>query len=42
MEEIIEIIIMKEVGVGLEKDGLQIMPEGMTEVVVVSQIRFKS
>ena len=35
MEEIIEMIIMKEVGGGLQKDSLQIMPEGMTEVVAV-------
>ena len=35
IEETIEKIIMKEVGVGLEKDGFQIMSEGMTEVVVV-------
>ena len=26
---------MKEVGVGLEKDSFQIMPEGTTEVVAV-------
>ena len=35
IEEIIEMIIMKEVGVGLEKDNLQITSEGMTEVIVV-------
>ena len=35
IEEIIEVIIMTEVGAGLEKDSIQIMPEGMTEVVVV-------
>ena len=35
IEEIIEVIIMKEVEVGLEKDSFQIMPERMTEVVVV-------
>ena len=35
IEEIIEMIIMKEVGVGLEKESFQIMPEGMTELVVV-------
>ena len=33
IEELIEMIIMTEVGVG--KDGFQIMPEGKTEVVVV-------
>ena len=33
-EESIEVIIMKEVGVGLEKDSFLIMPEEMTEVVV--------
>ena len=35
IEEIIEVIIMKEVGKGVENDGFQIMSEGMTEVVVV-------
>ena len=35
IEEIIETIIMKEVEVGLEKDSFQVMPEGMTEEVVV-------
>ena len=35
IEEVIEMVIMKEVGVGLEKDSFQIIPEGMTEVVVV-------
>ena len=35
IEENIEMIIMKEVGVGLEKDSLQIMLEGMTEVIAV-------
>ena len=34
IDEIIETIIMKEVGVGQEKDSFQIMPKGMTEVVV--------
>ena len=33
IEETIEAIIMKEVGVGLGKDGFQIMSDGMTEVV---------
>ena len=35
IEEIIEVIIIKEVGVSLEKDSFQIMPDGMTEVVVL-------
>ena len=35
IEEIIEMIIMKEVGVGLEKDSFQIIPEGTTVVAVV-------
>ena len=35
IEEIIEVIIMKEVDVGPEKDNFQIMSEGMTKVVVV-------
>ena len=34
IEEITEVVIMKEVGVGLEKDGFQIMSERTTEVVV--------
>ena len=34
-------IIMKEVGVGLEKDSFQIMPEGMTEVVAVDLDQFQ-
>ena len=33
--ENIEMIITKEVGVGLEKDNIQIISEGTTEVVVV-------
>ena len=33
-EEIIEIIITKEVEVGLGRDNIQIIPEGMMEVVV--------
>ena len=36
IEEIIEMIIMKEVEVGLEKDSFQIMPEGMAEVVAIN------
>ena len=35
IEEIIETIIMIEVGVGPEKDNFQIISEGMTGVVVV-------
>ena len=35
IEEFIETIIMKEVGVGLEKESFQIIQEGMTEVVAV-------
>ena len=35
MEEIIETKIMKELGVGLEKDSVKEIPQGMTEVVVV-------
>ena len=35
IEEIIEAIIMEEVGVRLERDSFQIMPEGMTEVLAV-------
>ena len=35
IEEIIEMIIMKEVGVGLEKESFQIIPEGSKEVVAV-------
>ena len=35
IEEIIEMIIMKEVEVGLEKDSFQIISEGMTEAVAV-------
>ena len=35
IEEITEAIIMKKVGVGLERDSFQIMSEGMTEVAVV-------
>ena len=31
---IIEIIILEEVGVGLEKYNIQIISEGMTEIVV--------
>ena len=37
IEEIIEVIIISEVGVGLKQDSFQIMPEGMTEVVVVGR-----
>ena len=33
-EEIIEMIIMKEVEVGPGIDNIQITPEGMTEVIV--------
>ena len=33
IEEIMEMTIMKEVGVGLEKDSFQTIPEEMTEVV---------
>ena len=35
IEEIIETIIMKDIGVGLEIDGFQIIPEGTTEAVAV-------
>ena len=35
IEEIIEMKIMKEVGVGLEKATIKEIPEGMTEVVVL-------
>ena len=35
IEEIIEMIIMKEVGVSLEKDNFQIISKGMAEVAVV-------
>ena len=34
IEEFMEMIIMKEVGVGLAKDNVQIIPEGMIEVTV--------
>ena len=34
IKEIIEMIIMKEVGGGLGKDNIQVIPEGMTEVIV--------
>ena len=34
IEEIIGMIIMKEVGVGLGKDNIQMIPEGMIEVVL--------
>ena len=35
IEKIIETIIMKELGIGLEKDSFLKMSEGMIEVVVV-------
>ena len=35
IEDIIGMIIMKDVEVGLEKDSYQIFSEGMTEVVVI-------
>ena len=35
IEEILEMMIMKGVGVGLEKDSFQTIPKGMTEEVVV-------
>ena len=35
IEEIIEMIIMKEVGVGLEKGHIQAVSEEMTGVVVI-------
>ena len=34
IEEILEVIIMKQEGVGLVKDNFQIMPEGITKVEV--------
>ena len=34
IEEIIEMIIMKEVEVGVGRESIQIIPEGMIEVVV--------
>ena len=35
IEEIIEMIIMKDIGEGQEKDSFQIIQEGMTQVVEV-------
>ena len=35
IEETIEMIIMKEVGVGLEKGHIQAVSEEMTEVIVI-------
>ena len=35
IEEIIEVIIMNEVGVGPEKDSFQVISEGTTKVVAV-------